>query len=102
MFEIMPFDRRTYRMSCYNPLRELEQMEKSFWGEQQVNPFRTDISETADGYKLEAELPGFRKADISHVSFIPRRKERPASGRALFPFSGQEGGKSAAYDDEKT
>ena len=64
MFEIMPFDRRTYRMSCYNPLRELEQMEKSFWGEQQVNPFRTDISETADGYKLEADLPGFHKEDI--------------------------------------
>ena len=39
-------------------------MEKSFWGEQQVNPFRTDISETADGYKLEADLPGFRKEDI--------------------------------------
>lgn len=64
MFEIVPFDRRTYRMSCYNPLRELEQMEKSFWGEQQVNPFRTDISETADGYKLEADLPGFCKEDI--------------------------------------
>ena len=64
MFEIMPFDRRTYRMSCYNPLRELEQMEKSFWGEQQVNPFRTDMSETADGYKLEADLPGFCKEDI--------------------------------------
>ena len=56
MFEIMPFDRRTYRMSCYNPLRELEQMEKSFWGEQQVNPFRTDISETADGYKLDNDI----------------------------------------------
>ena len=64
MFEIMPFDRRTYRMSCYNPMRELEQMEKSFWGEQQVNPFRTDISETDDGYKLEADLPGFCKEDI--------------------------------------
>ena len=63
MFEIMPFDRRSYRMS-YNPFRELEQMEKNFWGDQQVNPFRTDISETADGYKLEADLPGFRKEDI--------------------------------------
>ena len=42
MFEIMPFDRRSYRMS-YNPFRELEQMEKNFWGDQQVNPFRTDI-----------------------------------------------------------
>lgn len=63
MFEIMPFDRRSYRMSC-NPFRELEQMEKNFWGDQQVNPFRTDISETADGYKLEADLPGFRKEDI--------------------------------------
>ena len=63
MFEIMPFDRRSYRMSC-NPFRELEQMEKNFWGDQQVNPFRTDISETADGYKLEADLPGFQKEDI--------------------------------------
>ena len=63
MFEIMPFDRRSYRMS-YNPFRELEQMEKNFWGGQQVNPFRTDISETADGYKLEADLPGFCKEDI--------------------------------------
>lgn len=63
MFEIMPFDRRSCRMS-YNPFRELEQMEKNFWGDQQVNPFRTDISETADGYKLEADLPGFRKEDI--------------------------------------
>ena len=63
MFEIMPFDRRSCRMS-YNPFRELEQMEKNFWGDQQVNPFRTDISETADGYKLEADLPGFHKEDI--------------------------------------
>lgn len=51
MFEIMPFDRRSYRMS-YNPFRELEQMEKNFWGDQQVNPFRTDISET--GGRLQA------------------------------------------------
>ena len=65
----MPFDRRSCRMS-YNPFRELEQMEKNFWGDQQVNPFRTDISETADGYKLEADLPGFCKEDIHNVSEI--------------------------------
>ena len=69
MFEIMPFDRRSYRMS-YNPFRELEQMEKNFWGDQQVNPFRTDISETADGYKHEADQPGNlnldRHPDIDH------------------------------------
>ena len=29
MFEIMPFDRRSYRMS-YNPFRELAQMKKNF------------------------------------------------------------------------
>ena len=74
MFEIMPFDRRSYRMS-YNPFRELEQMEKNFWGDQQVNPFRTDISETADGYKLEADLPGFRKEDI-HIDIDYIRRER--------------------------
>ena len=58
MFEIMPFDRRSYRMS-YNPFRELEQMEKNFWGDQQVNPFRTDfstsISDTLKLLSIQAE-----------------------------------------------
>ena len=40
----MPFDRRSYRMS-YNPFRELEQMEKNFWGDQQVNQPRSDTYE---------------------------------------------------------
>ena len=43
MFEIMPFDRRSYRMS-YNPFRELEQKEQTFRGDQPVYPFRPDIS----------------------------------------------------------
>ena len=79
MFEIMPFDRRSYRMS-YNPFRELEQMEKNFWGDQQVNPFRTDISETADGYKLEADLPGFRKEDI-HIDIDDPCRAQGQQGR---------------------
>ncbi len=81
MFEIMPFDRRSYRMS-YNPFRELEQMEKNFWGDQQVNPFRTDISETADGYKLEADLPGFRKEDIHSTSTMTSCPSVPSTRTA--------------------
>ena len=57
MFEIMPFDRRSYR--------EMQEMQRAFWGDQPaVTGFRTDISETNDAYKLEAELPGFAKEDI--------------------------------------
>ena len=95
MFEIMPFDRRTYRMSCYNPLRELEQMEKSFWGEQQVNPFRTDISETADGYKLEADLPGFCKED----SYIRRERYYGAYTRSFNVSEIDVEGIKAAYEN---
>ena len=64
MFEIMPFDRRSYR--TYNPFRELQEMERQFWGDQRSvsTAFRTDITETGDAYKLEADLPGFRKDEI--------------------------------------
>ena len=64
MFEIMPFDRRSYSVSNYNPFRELQEMEKRFWGDSVSNSFRTDITETNDAYKLEADLPGFKKEDI--------------------------------------
>ena len=65
MFEIMPFDRRSYSVSNYNPFRELQEMEKRFWGDSVSNSFRTDITETNDAYKLEADLPGFKKEDIN-------------------------------------
>lgn len=64
MFEMIPFDRRSYRMSNYNPFRELQEMERSFWGDGASNSFRTDITETGGAYKLEADLPGFAKEDI--------------------------------------
>lgn len=65
MFEIMPFDRRSYRMRPFDPFREMQEMQRAFWGAPAMNTgFRTDISETGDAYKLEAELPGFRKEDI--------------------------------------
>ena len=65
MFEIMPFDRKSYRMRTFDPFREMQEMERAFWGTPEVSTsFRTDISETNDAYLLEAELPGFHKEDI--------------------------------------
>ena len=46
MFELIPFDRRNRSVVSFDP-------------------FRTDVSDDGDSYKLEAELPGFKKEDIS-------------------------------------
>ena len=66
MFELIPFDRRNHRVSVYDPFRAFDEMERAFFGSQQpsVYSFRTDVTDTGDSYKLEAELPGFKKDDI--------------------------------------
>ena len=67
MFELIPFDRRNHRVSVYDPFRAFDEMERAFFGNGQqpsVYSFRTDVSDTGDAYKLEAELPGFKKEDI--------------------------------------
>ena len=63
MFEIMPYNYR--RFASYNPFRELEDMSRRFWSDNEVSAFRTDITEKDGNYVLEAELPGFNKEDIS-------------------------------------
>ena len=63
MFELMPFGYR--RVSAYNPFRDFEEMSRSFWDDSNVSAFRTDITEKDGKYILEAELPGFKKEDIS-------------------------------------
>ena len=63
MFEIMPYNYR--RIANYNPFRELEDMSRRFWNDNDVSAFRTDITEKDGTYVLEAELPGFKKEDIS-------------------------------------
>ena len=63
MFEIMPFGYR--RVSAYNPFRDFEEMSRSFWDNNNVSAFRTDITEKDGKYILEADLPGFKKEDIS-------------------------------------
>ena len=54
-------------MSVFDPFRELEELERSFWGangSSKLMGFRTDVIDTGDSYKLESELPGFSKDDI--------------------------------------
>ncbi|MDD5902851.1 MAG: Hsp20/alpha crystallin family protein [Oscillospiraceae bacterium] len=63
MFELMPFGYR--RVSAYNPFRDFEEMSRSFWDDSNVSAFRTDITEKDGKYILEADLPGFKKEDIS-------------------------------------
>lgn len=63
MFELMPFGYR--RISAYNPFRDFEEMSRSFWDNNNVSAFRTDITEKDGKYILEADLPGFKKEDIS-------------------------------------
>ncbi len=74
MFELRPFEHRGNRsMRTYDPFRELEDMERAFFGGRPFAPaarefglteFKTDIQDKGDSYLLEADLPGFKKEDI--------------------------------------
>lgn len=59
MFGLIPFTRE--ENSLWN---DWNNMEKSFWNAFGGN-FRCDIQDEGSAYKLEAELPGFQKEDIS-------------------------------------
>lgn len=63
MFELTPFVRGNRFFTAYDPFKEMEEIEKRFFG-RQLPTFRTDIRENEDSYILEAELPGFSKEDI--------------------------------------
>lgn len=63
MFGMMPFERRN-QLSHYNPFRELENWERSFFGDMTAD-FNTDIKDQGDHFELEADLPGVKKEDIA-------------------------------------
>lgn len=71
MFEIMR--RNNNRpVSAYNPFREMEDFERSFFNHpfggffdgRDLAEFKTDVTDEGDHYLLEADLPGFEKKDI--------------------------------------
>lgn len=63
MFGLMPFERRQNSMS-YNPFREMEEMERAFFGNHSLSEFKTDIQDKGSSYELTTDLPGFAKEDI--------------------------------------
>jgi HSP20 family protein len=64
MFELIPFERR---MASFDPFRMMADMERSFFqpSSSGLASFRTDVRDEGDAFMLEAELPGFKKEDIS-------------------------------------
>ena len=71
MFEITRRN-NNHQVNSYNPFREMEELERNFFGypfntffsNQDLAEFKTDITDEGDHYLLEAELPGFQKEDI--------------------------------------
>ena len=63
MFEIIPFDYHTSR-SSYDPFRHFEELERQMFSNS-VSNFRADVMTKGDSFVIEAELPGFKKEDIS-------------------------------------
>ena len=65
MFELIPFDRHSRNLASFDPFRMLDEMDRRFMtSAPAVSAFRTDVLDTGDAFKLEAELPGFKKEDI--------------------------------------
>lgn len=71
MFELSR--RNNNHVSTYNPFREMEELERSFFANpfdsffatNSLAEFKTDITDEGDHYLLEADLPGFDKKDIT-------------------------------------
>ena len=96
MFEIMPFDRRSYRMS-YNPFRELEQMEKNFWGDQQVNPIHIDIDD--DILSIHAEHKDSKGEKDDKGDYIRRERYYGSYSRSFNVSEIDVEGIKAAYEN---
>ncbi len=70
MFELTR--RNSLPITTYNPFREMEDIERSFFhdpfsgffGGRDFSAFRTDVTDEGTHYLLEADLPGFDKKNI--------------------------------------
>lgn len=70
MLNLTPY--RKHNELVYDPFRELEDFERSFFGNDSLVAFRTDIEDAGDKLVLTADLPGFNKEDL-HVDIEDQR-----------------------------
>ena len=68
MFEMRPYRRNS--MSAWNPFSEMEEMERrlfnnDFFSGRGLAEFKTDITDEGDYYELKADLPGFKKDEVT-------------------------------------
>lgn len=61
---LTPYNRH-HEISSFNPFQAMEEMERQFFGESSTGSFKTDIRDDGKEFVLEADLPGFKKEDIS-------------------------------------
>ena len=64
---LVPYVRRNNSLSAFDPFRELDELERAFFGnsnESKLAAFSTNIKDKGDHYELEADLPGVEKDDI--------------------------------------
>jgi HSP20 family protein len=61
MFSLTPYYRRAVG---YDPFRELDRIERRLLGAS-LPDFRMDLREEENDFVMEAELPGFKRAEIS-------------------------------------
>ena len=63
---LVPYVRRNNSLSAFDPFRELDELERAFFGnhETKMAAFSTDIKDKGDHFVLEADLPGVEKENI--------------------------------------
>jgi len=64
MFDMMPFESRK-NASLWNPFRDFDSLERDLFRDMPMTEFKTDIKDEGDHYLMEADMPGFKKEDIT-------------------------------------
>ena len=62
---LVPYARKNHTVSNFNPFHDFDELERAFFSDNALGEFKADIQEDGDNFVLEADLPGFKKDEIS-------------------------------------